>query len=176
MMHLRQFRRDLKREEQLEKRLHEERIKRVVKTVKHVQKKPSKPPKAPATKKKVTKKMVHKPKIFDLDILLPKRKPSPPKPLCGCVNVIRDSPLVQTSCDLRYRISLGDGIRIGNHTSAIVLPWDQRTITLNKPYTGETKKCLKAYRSNLTDNTIDSIASGHATPDCNVVVRYGSTF
>ena len=187
MMQLRNFRAGLKREEQLEKRLHEERIKHVIRVVQQEEARKEQVRKRQERQRPIAKKAATRapakqeitPKkkeiVLDLEKLLPKRKPPPPRPLCGCVNVMQGSPLVQTSCDLRDRISLGEGIRIRNDTSAIVLPRDQRTITLNRPYTGRTEKCVKAYRANLTDDAAESIATGQCHPlTGKVVVRYGS--
>eukprot|EP00947_MAST-08B_sp_MAST-8B-sp1_P003495 g3495.t1 len=90
-------------------------------------------------------------------------------PLCGCVDVLRDSVLVRTRCDMRAEIADGETIRItcgggsGGATpappglgfeSAVTSPRDSATLTLTDAFTGESAQCCKA----------DKVAARNADP------------
>eukprot|EP00939_MAST-03C_sp_MAST-3C-sp1_P003156 g3156.t1 len=65
-------------------------------------------------------------------------------PLCGTVSVRQDNVTVETTCDLRDSLNLGDLVKIGTHVSGIVSPFTDSILTLAKAYPEADASGLKA--------------------------------
>ena len=162
MLHLRHTREELKKAEQEEKWKSRPRPKPRPKPKPKRSPRPKPPPRKPPRKETPLEEKWKK--VVEQEMKRPAPKPKP-KPkvhwdnpptswsagvtLCGCVNVLRNSVVVRTNCDLRAEIADGEGIRIGSHETTVVEPRDARTLTLSDPYPGKSDACIKAQKIDL---------------------------
>ena len=71
-------------------------------------------------------------------------------PLCGCVDVIKDSLLVRTKCDMRTEIADGETISITcgakgtPFVSSVTSPRDSETLTITVPFPSDSADCCQA--------------------------------